>query len=400
MSHVIGSKADITSLQQNSRHYFQRPDARQVSVDTSATSLTGVATRLWLNKQNGRTYMNAGVGFINPGFDVNDLGFSRSTDVINGHIAGGYKWTDATRLTKSRDISTAVFGSWDFAGAATWLGTFVSGDVEFCNNYSWNYEAAYNPRTLNDRATRGGPQIVNLPGYELSTYFDTDGKRPMFYFVNAYTYLQPEADAWNWSLSPGVTLTPSPSVRVSVGPGLARSKDTSGFVDIYADPTAAATFDHRYVFATLDQTQVSADVRLDWSFTPALSLQLFAQPLVSTGHYYDYKELARGRSYDFNVFGRGGSTFDPSTVTADPDGAGPAAAIDIGNRDFTIRSMRGNAVLRWEYTPGSTLYLVWTQQREADDEANQFRFAPAMTRLASVKPDNIFLAKVTWYFAP
>jgi hypothetical protein len=400
MSHVRGTRADITALQQDPRHYFQRPDAREVSLDTTATSLTGLMARLWLNKQSGRTFMNAGLGVINPGFDVNDLGFSRSSDIINSHVAGGYRWTDPTRFTKYKDISTAIFGSWDFAGDPTWLGTYLNGDVTFANNYSYQQEFAFNPRSISDGQTRGGPKMLNLPGYELSSYADTDSKKKLYYFLSAYTYMQPEARAWNWNVNPGVTLTPGSNVRVSVGPGLARTKDAGAFVGIYADPTATATYGHRYAFATLDQTQVSADIRLDWSFTPALSLQLYAQPLVSTGHYYDYKELARPRSYDFLVYGAGGSTFDPATYTADPDGAGPAAAIDIGNRDFTIRSLRGNAVLRWEYMPGSTFYLVWTQQREADDALNQFRFGPAMTRLASVRPDNIFLAKVTWFYAP
>src|SRR5262249_39812812 len=194
MSHVRGSKEDIAALQQNPRHYFQRPDAPEVSFDPNATSLTGAVTRLWLNKQEGRIYSNSGVGFITPGFDVNDMGYMRTTDVINAHAALGKRWTKPNTIRKQQNLHGALFGSWDFDGQMTWGGGFLEGNTEFANNYSWDYETAYNPQTVNDRATRGGPRILNKPGIEFSNYFDTDGKRPMFYAVSAYYYGQPQAN--------------------------------------------------------------------------------------------------------------------------------------------------------------------------------------------------------------
>ncbi|MEO5617349.1 MAG: DUF5916 domain-containing protein [Candidatus Eisenbacteria bacterium] len=400
MSHVRGSKEAISALQQNPRHYFQRPDAPQVQFDPDATSLTGVGSRMWLNKQEGDVYLNAGLGAINPGFDVNDMGYLRSTDVINSHFAIGKRWTKPTKWRKSQNLHTALFSSWNFDGQMTSAGGFVEGFTEFANNYSWNYETAYNPKTVNDRATRGGPQLVNVPGYEFSTYFDTDGKRPLFYYLGAYSYLQPEADAYNWNLNPGITIKPVSNVNVSVGPGYSRSKDTSQFVDIYDDALATATYGRRYLFANSDQTTLSANIRLNWAFSPSLSLQFFGQPYFTTASYTNYKELSRPRSYEFLEYGTQGSTYDPSTVRADPDGAGPAAPIDIGNRSFNYRSMRGNAVLRWEYVPGSTLFLVWTQLREDAEGTGDFALRRSARALFDAHPDNIFLAKLTYYFTP
>src|SRR5439155_3656657 len=112
------------------------------------------------------------------------------------------------------------------------------------------------------------------------------------------------------------------------------------------DPLAGATYGRRYVFATLEQRTVGAQMRVDCSLTPALSLQMFVQPLISSGRYWNYRELARGSSYDFNVYGTGGSTLgrDPASgdVTIDPDGAGSAVAPFTVHPDFTYRTVRGN----------------------------------------------------------
>lgn len=400
MTWAHGTQARILSLQQNSQHYLQRPDAGYLHPDSAATSMTGFGTRLWLNKQEGHTFMNAGFGFLNPRFDVNDMGFMRFADEINAHVAGGYKWTQPTRLTKYQDFSTALFGSTDFGGQVTWAGYFLNGNTTFINNYTANYEFAYNPQTVNDRATRGGPRILNLPGYEFSLYADTDGKRPVYLSVNAYTYFQPEANSWQWNVFPSIELKPVSNLLFSMGPGYERSFDTSAWVDNYVDATATGTYGSRYVFADLDQTTVSGNFRVNWAFTPSVSFQLYAQPLVSTGNYQNYKELARPRSYDFLTYGENGSSFDPSTTTADPDGAGPAPPIAIGDRDFTVRSLRGNAVFRWEYMPGSTFYLVWTQTRDDQVTEGEFNFRQSMSALGNTHPDNIFLAKLSYYFAP
>ncbi|MDZ7262382.1 MAG: DUF5916 domain-containing protein, partial [candidate division KSB1 bacterium] len=164
---------------------------------------------------------------------------------------------------------------------------------------------------------------------------------------------------------------------------------------------ATTTFGKRYVFAELDHTTLSASIRLNWTFTPQLSFQLYAQPLISAGDYHDFKELARPRSYDFNKFGEGGSTltYQDEQFVADPDGAGPAEPLTWDNPDFNFKSLRGTAVLRWEYLPGSTLYLVWTQSRSQSEEIGEFRFQRSLRHLWDTKGDNIFMIKVNYWWS-
>jgi hypothetical protein len=377
MSHVRGTEARITALQQNSRHYLQRPDAPDnhwYGVDPGATSQTGFGSRLWLNKQKGNVFGNAALGFMDPRFEINDVGFMSRADVVNGHIGGGYKWTEATRTRKYQDVIGAVFYSGDFQGNTTWAGVWGGGFTEFANNHSFDYKFAYNPATTNSRRTRGGPLTKNKPGYEVFTYFDTDGKARRFYFVEFYTYLQPDNDSYNWSVAPGVEFKPASNILFSVGPSFGRTIQDVQYVDQFDDPTSPATYGRRYVFAELDQRTLSANIRLNWAFTPNVALQTFIQPLISAGRYYDYKSLARPNSYDFTRYDYPG---DPS---------------------FNFKSLRGNAVFRWEYRPGSTLYLVWTQERTDDEETGEFRLRANADRLLRADADNIFLAKVSYYF--
>ncbi len=168
-------------------------------------------------------------------------------------------------------------------------------------------------------------------------------------------------------------------------------------MDTYDDPTATHTYGSRYVFAELNQQTLSASIRLNWTFTPHLSLQLYVQPLISAGDYTNYKELSEPSTYDFMIYGTDSSTFDSETNTADPDGDGPAQPIEIDNPDFNVKSLRGNAVLRWEYLPGSVIYFVWTQTRSEAEEIGDFKFEESMTRMVAAEPDNIFMIKVTYW---
>ncbi len=375
LSHVRGTRARMTALQQHSRHYFQRPDADHVEVDPDARSLTGFGSRYWLNKQKGRGIFNAALGFMSPGFDVADVGFQSRADVANGHIGGGYKWTETTKWRKHQEVLGSVFASYDLQGNRIWGGVWASGFTEFSNNYSWNYHVAYNPETVNNRRTRGGPLTINKPGYEFGTYFDTDGKSKRFYFVDFYTYRVPEADSYNWSVNPGVEWKPASNVTLRIGPQFSRNIENAQYVTSFDDSTATATFGRRYVFGRLDQTTVAANIRLNWAFTPTMSLLTFVQPLISAGDYTDFKSLARPKTYAFDPIAFG------------------------GNPDFNFKSLRGNAVFRWEYLPGSTLFLVWTQERTAFEPSGDFDFRRDFSRLTSAEADDIFLAKVTWYFS-
>ncbi len=404
-SRVTGNTTRTLALQRSSLHYLQRPDASYLGVDSSAASMTGYAGRFTLNKQKGQMNLNAAIGFINPKFDSGDLGFLWRTDFINTHIATGYRWTDPTEYYRSLSFNVATFASWDYGGNKVWHGYWGSINMNLLNYYSFWGNYAYNPQTISNRRTRGGPLMTSPSGWEIDFGGNSDDRKPVVLNVFGYTYQGGGGD--NWYTEVDLEWKPAPNVSLTIGPSFSKDHTEAQWVGVFDDPTASATYGHRYVFAYFNGTQVAANIRLNWIFTPKLSLQLFAQPLISSGEYVDYKELAKPNSYQFLRYGDNGSTLTPQkdadgTVTgylADPDGSGPAAPILFSNPNFNYKSLRGNAVLRWEYRPGSTLYLVWTQSRSDYENNGNFQFNQSMERLWGAKPDNIFMMKFSYWWS-
>ena len=403
-SRIAGTSDRVLAVQQSSTHYFQQPDARRVSVDSAATSLSGVAARFTLAKQRGNSFVNSALGFISPAFDLNDLGFLSRAGIVNMHLGGGYSWTKPGKVFRYAEAGGAVFRNYDWDGNINWSGIFHFGSVQLLN-YSWlNWNLAYNPWTVNNRRTRGGPLTLTPPGYQAGVDASTDGRKAWVFSANTGTYYR-DGDDHEWWAGASVQYRPAPNVSVSVGPNLSLSETPTQYIGAFDDTTATATYGTRYVFAHLRQTELGAGIRLNWTYSPALSLQWYVQPLISAGRYNEFKQLARPRSDAFDRYGENGSTisFDDSTRTyrVDPDGAaGPAPQLKFDKPDFSLKSLRGNAVLRWEYLPGSTLYLVWTQSRSLSDPTGDFAFGRSVRRMFQAPAENIFMIKVTYWWNP
>lgn len=400
LSRVAGTTQRMLNLRESSVHYFQRPDADYLGLDSSGTSLSGYAGRVSLNKQKGNWMFNSAVGVVDPGFDVNDLGFQFRTDQINSHIMFGHKWTRPGRVFRSWRLNLAGFRSYNYGGDVTWTGLFLTGLYELRNFSTGRWFVAYNPKTLSDRRTRGGPLMVNQPGVEWDFQLDSDPNKR--WIIGGGLHGQHYRRDWeqSWSARAYVEWKPGARLSLRVEPQIERTGTSAQYVDTFDDPAASQTFGHRYVFADLDQTTLSASVRLNWIFTPKLSLEVYAQPLLSSGRYTGFKELARPRSYDFNAYPDPDPTSDPDRIILDPDGAGPTANQEIDDPNFSLASLRGNAVLRWEYSPGSTLFLVWTQNRADTETVGTFRTGRALDRLFGAAGDNIFLVKLSYWWNP
>ena len=385
MSRVAGTPSRLQALQEAAPHYLQRPDADYLGVDSSAASLSGYAGRITLNKQRGEWMFNSAFGVIAPMFDVNDLGIQFRADQINSSVVVGHKWTRPGRVFRNWRVNLALFRGWDFGGDPTAAGYFLTGAFQLKNFSTGNWYVAYNPETLSDRQSRGGPLMVSPSGVEWDWRLASDANKRWVLGLTLHGAHYGLGSDERWSAGTSVQWKPGSRLSLSLEPLVERIKTSSQYVDTFDDALATGTYGHRYVFADLDQTNVSASVRLNWIFTPRMSLEVYMQPLLSSGRYSGYKELARSRSYDFNRYPDPQPTQDPDEIILDPDGAGPAASQQIDDPNFSLASLRGNAVLRWEYLPGSTLFLVWTQNR-SDTE--------------TIGTDNIFLVKLSFWWNP
>lgn len=395
---VRGTRERISCLQHSSMHYFQRPDAQHVKPDSTASSLSGYSGRILINKQKGNVIFNSAFGVVSPGFNVNDLGFMFRTDVINYHVAFGYKWTKPSRLAREIWLIGARFQSYDYGKNKTGDGYFGIGVFTFHNYHNLEVRAFHTPERMDNRATRGGPLAAAPKGTMVEGAYTTDSRKLFVLSMGGSFYSSPVVTDVYSSLNLNLEWKPRPNLNISIGPEYMKDDEFSQYVTQVQDETAVQTFGSRYIFSRLHQQQLSANIRVNWTFTPKLSLQLYMQPLISHGAYVDFKELARPKTLDYHIYSADEITFNGDDYRVTPNSKNPANTFSFSNPDFHFKSLRGNAVLRWEYTAGSTLYFVWTQERSNYDYYNDFSLGSSMNRLLTEPAKNIFMVKFTYWW--
>ena len=236
----------------------------------------------------------------------------------------------------------------------------------------------------------------------------SDSRRTVTTSAN-YSWTSYDVGAWNRQISFNVNARVRERWTFSVGPSYSRSHSVSQYLSRINDPLATSTFGSRYVFSDLDRTTFSMNGRLNVTFTPTISLQLYLEPFISVGSYGAPKEFATPGTFDFIKYGTDAGTIEETvsgSYEIDPDGVGPAPVFEIRNRDFSYRSLLGNAVFRWDWRPGSTFFFVWQQRRinrlasgdhPGVGEFDLWRDADAMF---DFKPDNIFMVKMNYWLNP
>ena len=254
---------------------------------------------------------------------------------------------------------------------------------------------------MDDRLTRGGPLAVRPTTRYHQVTLTADPRKTVggdIQVVHQRDRVGSETNSAEISLH----VRSSPRWNLSLGPNYTRVRQDAQYVTAVADPAMTSTFGTRYIFAPLEQTELSLVTRLNYTFTPDLTLELYAQPLVANGEYGTPKEFHRPSAYEFRTYGTDLGTLSRSEnrYTVDPDGAGPARSFNVTDRSFTTRSLRGNAVLRWEYRPGSTFYLVWQQERLNRALMSDFELDRAVGTLFDAQANNVLVLKWTYWFNP
>ena len=397
-SSVAGSSGAISALQRAPLHYFQRPDVDYLGVDENATSLSGWAGRLRLHKERGRTIFDFQLGAQSPGFDCTETGFQFTrADRINGHIMTGYYYPHPGRWFQNWVVWAAAARSYDFGGNLLAEEYAAAGDVQLRNYWNagvmlFHYPAGH----FSDTLTRGGPLTwVPQRNYaQVSLSSDSRRRAVLSFSVAGW---KNTAGGDNMELSSGVRFKAASRLSLSFSATYGWGSREAQWVGDFADPLQQATYGTRYVFGELVQKALASEIRLDWIFTPRMSLQVYLQPYIAVGGYGRFKELARGRSYDFLVYGLGNSTINESDglYTVDPDGLGPAPAFSFFNPDFNFKSLRGTAVFRYEFRPGSAFYLVWTQDRNDFANPGDFRIGRDLSDMFAAPGRNVFMIKVS-----
>jgi hypothetical protein len=413
VSGVAGDSLAILRLQRSSARYFQRPERESGGngifsdvLDASATSLRGYGGYVRMAKDAGVWQWEGAVDYRSPGFEVNDAAFLTRADYVwtLGNVMR--RWTEPNQWRRNWLAIVGGQQQYNYDGdrVAAQLHAYTGGQLA---NY-WNvsfYTEQY-PEVNDDRLARGGPVVRRPRGSLLSTSLSTDARKKVV-FSTGHTYTSDVEGGSEYSGSLSVRFKPAPNVQLSMGPSYRHGLSTTQFVLRRNDSTATHFFGQRAVFADISQNQFSVNTRLNWTFIPTLTLELFAQPFVFAGEYSRFKEFTAPRTTETKVYGEDFGTIcfnqTSNRYTADPNGncvsaAGRSAqAFSFDNPDLNVRSLRGNAVLRWEYRPGSTLFLVWQQQREGAGPAGEFSLLRDTHAIFRQRPHNIFVIKASYW---
>ena len=399
-SHNIGSAPAIDALQRSSARYFQRPDKERYRRDSTRTSLTGYVAEVTFAKTGGEHWRGS-VTYqeYNPSFEINESGFLGTTDMRSIAPLINYRQQKPGKYYRWWEQYLFWNPAWNFDGDMTFNGVGAITVFELPNFWNYFIRFDWRPPIIDPGLTRGGPVagFVTSGGAMIEINSDRRKKHTFGAFAS---YAFNAAGGYGKTIGPRATIRPTTALRVQLSPNYSRTHALAQFVTRVPDANASDTYGTRYVFATLDQNQLSMTTRVDWTFTPDVSLQLFAQPLLAAGDFKDYKEFARPRQFAFEVYGRDAGTIarDASgTYTVDPDAGGPSPAFTFSDRDFNSRFLRGNAVLRWEYRPGSTLFLVWQQSRTGSGPPGDFEVGRDFEELWNTPPVNVFVLKASYW---
>jgi hypothetical protein len=408
---IAGSPAAILRSQRAPARYFQRPDRQHGSnglfsdaYDPSATSMRGFGLYSRAAKESGSWLWESHLNIRSPGFENNDIAFLTRADFIYQNANILRVWTKPNLWYRRADVIFGAQHAYNFDGDRTdgqvhlWAGNQLK-------NYWWmSGFVIHRPVSYDDRLTRGGP-VVKRTGYNFSSLFVETDSRKRISYGGGWEYGQTiGGSGYTMSQFGNLRMRPATNITVSLGPRFSRDLGNVQYVDVFDDATNTAFYGRRYLFADVKQKSMSMDTRVNWTLSPTMTFEMFMQPLIASGEYSSFKQYAAPRTLDLQVYGQDVGTISETgsgssrRFTIDPDGAGPAPSFTTrSNPDFNFRSLRGNAVLRWEYMPGSTLFLVWTQNRSHVAPFGNFDFTRDRSALFDANPDNVFLVKVNYW---
>lgn len=373
-SRVTGSPEAIGRTQRNGVHYYQQP-GDDLEVDPAATSLTGHAGQLKFGKYGGGiTRFETSIVRQSAGFDVNDLGYLRRADRVDWSTWGALTWRSARWIYRWAQVNGNHWETWNTSGDRLENAWNVNGHMGLNNNWDVHLGGTLSGVTPGncDRCTRGGPLLRTSRGFFPWGGFNTDSRRTVSGGMWVNLSYGDEGNSRGTSLSPYVNFRLSTNLQANLGFNVEKDRNDSQWYGNIEDGGTT-----HYAFAHLDQRTVSMSLRLNYTATPDLTFEFYGAPFVSSGTYSDFRELSANPQAP-----KYADRFQPYS----PPGAETA---------FKFTQLRTNAVVRWEYRPGSTLFLVWAHGRQgSDDTGVRQGWSRDYRDLFALHPDNTFLVKV------
>jgi hypothetical protein len=380
LSRVAGSRQAIAATQRDAVHLYQRPDG-SLTFDSTRTSLNGDAEEIRFAKLGGeRLHFETDYQRRSPGFEINDAGFLLQADQQSWNTWAGLYFNRPNRLFQRLQWNFNWWQYWNAAGLPTERAANTNLHTQL-NSRWWLHAGGtlgQNGTTFCDRCARGGPAVRQDPYIAPWFGIEGDSRKALVPYIWLNYWQGDAGHSSSINLNPELDLKVSSRFATSLSFNLTHNHNDTQWFNNYTDSLGAL----HYTFAHLDQKTLGVVWRLDFTFTRNTSLQIYAQPYVSKGTYSNIRELDQPRATPYAARYR---PYADTSVTNNPGG-------------FNFKQFRSNVVFRWEYRRGSTLFLVWSEGREGDDDLEGGRsFWGDFGNLFSRHADDTFLMKVSYW---
>jgi hypothetical protein len=364
-SHVRGSKEAILAYQQRSSRYFQRPDAGHVSIDSNSTNISGMAGAIRFNKNTGTNWLwGASYSFETPGLELNDMGRLHSADDMDINANLTYRDNVPGDYFHKFRFNLSAFNQLNFDGVSLRKGSNLNTNFTFLDRSSFHINFWHNFEGLSDDLTRGGPIMGVYSHSGMNTGYNSDWTKNLRWNFNVNLNKSPSG-AYQIATNGQISFRDGGRLELSFSPRYDKIISTRQYI-ASLDNGKEENYGKRYIFSSIERQTISSKFRLTYAFSPDLTLEIYAEPFASSGSYYDYGEMEKVENKDLILYGENNTQLtkhEDGSYTVNDDGT----EFDIDNHDFNYLSFRSNLVLRWEWMPGSTFFLVWQQNRAAYD---------------------------------
>lgn len=397
-SNVRGKREAILNTQTSSARYFQRPGADYLSVDSTLTSLSGYGGTIKLGKSSKkRIQFETSATLRSPGLEFNDIGYMRYSDIIHHGTWVAYYIRDPFSIFNNFYLNTNYWMYWNFGGEMLSKHVNMNFNSQFKNRWRINGSLTRTSESLSINMLRGGQAFITPGSEDINLNFMTDQSKKVWFYLGGYLGLGDVKSYKSQEFSLGTFVRPLNSFSISLEPSYSIQNNKLQFVS-----TQSAGNGNKYIFAELDQKTVSFTMRLNYTINPDLTIEYYGQPFVSDGKYKNFKRITQPDAKAFKERYHQLTENEISYIPADDEYLLQETGIEpytVSNPDFNFRQFRSNLVIRWEYLPGSTLYLVWSQGRTHSDNHGMFSYKTDMRELFDTQPHNVFLIKLSYWFS-
>ena len=392
-SQVNGTSTAIKNVQESSVHYSQRPGAHYLKYDSTRTSLLGSGGNVCFLKQGeGHWRYLLWVNWRSPGLDLNDVGFLRKADDIFQVAWASYRLWKPTSIYRTLNLNFNQWTGWDYGGRNTFKGGNFGVNSQLKNYWFVDFQVSIDAANIDNYVLRGGPSL-KLPG-QINLYYSTssdDRKKFVYGFKSSYSNVFNKAGT---IIEGGFDFSYRPIDAIKI-------TFTPVYQTGYYDMQYVTTVKSKYIMAHIDQKMFRSSFRFEYYPRPDMSVQYYGQPFIFSGKYSQFKRLANSMASDYNdrihIYSAGEMQLEDNTYTAS-ENENSASAITFDNPDFKDFAFISNLVFRWEYVPGSTIYLVWSQNRNETDKLAQFQMGKDFSNIYKIYPHDVFMIKLSYRF--